>query len=135
MHGLKTIQQLNQLAVDNAPGRAEQLLNEADVSREGKTSPFDSEYAQAKIRQRQEKERAIANLGARTSEELISLTRGHNACPSTLEIVLANRLEEIIQANTRRSTIPPVTTEDESGVVQSHFQDPSNANQTLETLD
>lgn len=134
MHGLKTINELNTLAAQNAPGAAERELAAADASREGKPSNLEVAIAEHAQRREAEHAKAIANLSARSSEELISLARGHNACPSTLETVLANRLEEIIAANVRRSLIPAVATEDESGIVQSYFSDP-NTNQTLETLD
>lgn len=117
MHGLKTIKEINDLAANNAPGVAEKLLAEAEASREGRPSKFDQDYAAAKERQRIEREKAIANLSARSSEELISISRSVNGFPSTLETVLANRLEELIQANARKSAIPAVQTEDESGVV------------------
>lgn len=118
MHGLKTIREINDLAANNAPGVAEKLLAEADASREGRPSKFDLDYAAAKERQLIEREKAIANLSARSSEELISISRTVNGFPSTLETVLANRLEELIQANSRKSAIPAVPTEDESGVVK-----------------
>lgn len=115
MHGLKTIKEINDLAALNAPGVADKLLAEADASREGKPSNLDIAYAEHAKRRKEERDRAIANLSARSSEELISISRGHSSCPSTLEEVLANRLEEVL--NAQRAAIPAVATEDESGVV------------------
>lgn len=99
MHGLDTIKKLNDLAAQNAPGAPERALAEADTSRQGKVSLFDRDYAAAAERQRAERQKAIDKLSTFSNEDLISLVRGLNGCPSTLETVLANRLEEIAQAS------------------------------------
>lgn len=96
MHGLKTIKELNDLAAHNAAGAAEAELAKADAARAGRPTKFDQDYADAQLRNRAERERAIANLSQRSSEELISLTRALNSLPSTLETALANRLEQVL---------------------------------------
>lgn len=97
MHGLKTINQLNQLAVDNDPANIEKVLSEADGVRAARgPSKFDVEYAATKARNKIERDKAIANLLGRPSEELISLTRANNSLPSTLETALASRLEDVL---------------------------------------
>lgn len=96
MHGLKTIVELNNLAAENAPGVPERRLAEAEaVNALRGPTPFDKAYAESKERNRQERERAVANLSARSSSELISLARANNSLPSTLETALANRLEQV----------------------------------------
>jgi len=102
LHGLKTIVELNNLATENAAGTPEKRLEEAEAVNAARgPSPFDKAYAESKERNRAERERAIANLSARPSSELISLARANNSLPSTLETALADRLEkvELILAN------------------------------------
>lgn len=97
MHGLKTITQLNNLAAQNAPGEPQRQLAEAEaVNKARGPSPFDVAYAETKLRNQAERERAIANLLGRSSEELISLARANNSLPSTLESALATRLETLL---------------------------------------
>ena len=97
MHGLTTINQLNTLAAQNAPGEPQrQLAEAAEVHAARGTSQFDQAYAETRARNQAERERAIANLLRRPSEELISLARANNSLPSTLETALANRLETAI---------------------------------------
>ena len=97
MHGLKTINQLNALATENAAGVPERRIAEAqEVNAARGPTPFDKAYAEARERNLAERERAIANLLARPSEELISLATGNSSYPSTLEIALATRLKEML---------------------------------------
>lgn len=97
MHGLKTINQLNQLAVDNDPANIAKNIAEAEAVHKARgPSAFDKAYAETKARNQAERDKAIANLLARPSEELISLARANNSLPSTLETALATRLEETL---------------------------------------
>lgn len=96
MHGLKTILELNNLAAENAPGVAEQRIAEAEAVHAARgPSKFDTAYAEQKRKNQLEREKAIANLSGRSTEELISLARANNSLPSTLETALANRLEDV----------------------------------------
>lgn len=97
MHGLTTIIELNRLAAQNAPGEPQRQLAEAAEVRAARgTSPFEEAYALTKAQRLAERERALANLLRRPSEELISLARGNDNLPSTLEIALAIRLETAV---------------------------------------
>lgn len=96
MHGLKTINQLNQLATDNDPAVIAKNLAAADAVHAARPSRFDAEYAATKERNKIERDKAVANLLGRPSAELISLTRANNSLPSTLETALASRLEETL---------------------------------------
>lgn len=97
MHGLKTINQLNQLATDNDPAIIAKNLAEADAAHAARgPSRFDQAYADQKARNKVERDKAVANLLGRSSAELISLTRANSSLPSTLETALASRLEETL---------------------------------------
>ncbi len=97
MHGLKTINQLNTLATENAPGAAQARIEAAEaVNKARGPSKFDIAYAEQKEKNRLERERALVNLLGRSSEELISLALGNSSFPSTLEAALARRLEDVI---------------------------------------
>lgn len=97
MHGISTIRQINNLAAENAPGAAQARIEAAEAVHKARgPSPFDQAYAEARARNQAEREKAIANLLGRSSEELISLARANNSLPSTLETVLAYRLESTL---------------------------------------
>lgn len=98
MHGIETIIELNNLAYENSPEVIAKRLADAGASREGKISPLEVAMAEHQLRAAEQKAKALANLAARSNEELISLAHGHNANPSTLELALANRLEEVCKA-------------------------------------
>jgi len=101
MHGLVTLNKLNVLAAQNAPGAAEAALAEADASREGK--PSNLEVAQAhfqaerRAERRAKREAVIADPTAKSCEELISLSRGCGVECTPLEAALANKLEQTIE--------------------------------------
>lgn len=97
MHGLKQIREINELAAQNAPGEPQRQIAEAEAVHAARgPSPFDQAYAEARARNQAEREKAIANLLGRSSEELISLARANNSLSSTLETALAYRLESTL---------------------------------------
>lgn len=95
MHGLKTIHQLNTLAAQNAPGAAETALAEAEASREGKPSNLAIEQAHFQAERKAKREAVIAELTAKSCEDLISLSRGCGVECTPLEAALANKLDEL----------------------------------------
>ena len=97
MHGLKQIREINELAAQNAPGEPQRQIAEAEAVHAARgPSKFDQDYAEQRERNRLGREKAIANLLGRSSEELISLARANNSLPSTLETALAYRLESTL---------------------------------------
>jgi len=94
MHGLKTINQLNTLAAQNAAGAAQTALDEAEASREGKPSNLAIAQAHFQAERKAKREAVIATLTAKSAEELISLSRGSGVECTPLEAALANKLQE-----------------------------------------
>ena len=88
MHGLETINELNNLAAQNAPGAPEAAISAADAKRAGRTSQFDCDIAEA-----------IASNNLRRLEELHGLHPvdlvarvQQSELPTLLEIALANKV-------------------------------------------
>lgn len=100
MHGLRTIAELNRLAVQNAPGAAEAALNtpEAVAARKAASEKFDQDIADSRVRQEAARQRTIELLLEKSNEELVSLVNGAKLNPSTLEAALAARLRELAVA-------------------------------------
>lgn len=93
MHGLKTINQLNELAALN--GNAEETLAKAEAFHAGRDSSLETAYReQVKLRQAA-RQKAIDTLLALSNDDLISLAEGVKGYPSTLETALAHRLKQV----------------------------------------
>lgn len=96
MHGLKTINQLNNLAAQNAPGAAEAAMAAADASRAGQPSASEIHFQEATTRARQSRLDAIEKLSKLSLKELLDQVDALQL-PSTLEAAVSIKLHTILE--------------------------------------
>lgn len=93
MHGLKTINELNRLAVENSPEFVKEQLTKAEIH---KGEPKLHQLATDAIATRTaSREAAIAALSKETFEDLIARVEALGL-PSTLEAALARKLKSYL---------------------------------------
>lgn len=97
MHGLKTIGELNELAVQNA--NAKKALEKAQALHESRPSPLTEAFNDAAAKRETERQSAIDALTNETIESLISRVDALEY-PSTLEVALRNKLAQFVPVQT-----------------------------------
>jgi hypothetical protein len=100
MHGLKTINALNELAAQNAPGAAQIALEAADASRVGKPSVSEQHFKEATEAAKASREAIIASLANKPLGELLGMLEALQL-PTTLEAALARKLAGLSRVDVR----------------------------------
>lgn len=93
MHGLNTINQLNELASQNA--NAAETLAAAEKYHGGKPSTLDGHYAEAVANAKAERENRIKELETKSLRELVDILKGLQY-PSILEAALTRKLDSYV---------------------------------------
>jgi hypothetical protein len=100
MHGLTTINQLNDLAAQNAPGAAQAALAAADASRAGKPSVSEQHFKEATEAAKASREAIISSLASKPLGELLGMLEALQL-PTTLEAALARKLAGLSKLDVR----------------------------------
>lgn len=98
MHGLKTINQLNELAAQNA--NAKSTLEKAEQKLKENGSPLSAALSDVLTARETQRRQAIEKLKAKSVPELLDYV-GALGAPTTLEVALAAKLFELTKGETK----------------------------------
>ncbi len=119
MHGLTTINQLNELAAQNAPGAPEAALAAAEASRAGKPSVSEQHFKEATEAAKASREAIISSLASKPLGELLGMLEALQL-PTTLEAALARKLANLSTLDVLKTFGAQQATEDQDFHGQGH---------------